>query len=58
MPLRRRCVLVAHSRVAEALARGWTVTPVEARREPMIAAALTCSMRAKRCSRLKTGMRR
>ncbi|MDK8507658.1 MAG: hypothetical protein QP890_09510 [Corynebacterium amycolatum] len=49
---------MAHSRVAEALARGWTVTPVEARREPMIAAALTCSMRAKRCSRLKTGMRR
>ena len=34
MPLRRRCVLVAHSLVTEALARGWTVTPVEARREP------------------------
>jgi len=34
MPLPRRCVLVAHSLVTEALARGWTVTPVEARREP------------------------
>lgn len=34
MPLHRRCVLVAHSLVSEALARGCTVTPVEARREP------------------------
>lgn len=34
MPLRTRCVLVAHALVTEALARGWTVTPVEARREP------------------------
>lgn len=33
VPLRRRCVLVAHALVTEALARGWTVTPVEARRE-------------------------
>ena len=33
-PLRRRCILVAHSFVAEALSRGWTVTPVETRREP------------------------
>lgn len=32
-PLRRRCVLVAHALVTEALARGWEVTPVEARRE-------------------------
>lgn len=34
MPLRRRCVLVAHALVTEVLARGWTVTPVEVRREP------------------------
>lgn len=33
MPLRHRCVLAAHALVAEALGRGWTVTPVEARRE-------------------------
>lgn len=32
-PLRRRCVLVAHALVTEALARGWTVTPVQARQE-------------------------